>query len=194
MKPAVFILTGLLSAGGLYAQVPKGTVQLGPEFSYRSAKQENVNTVDKFNGTTADLTLGYAFADNKVIGISGGLNITNNGQRFTTQELGVFYRRYYALGQRFAWFIQPSASVGWGKFQPGHLFSVAGGFGPGISFLAKTWLQLDLAIPQMASINYYDYKESGIVQQREENFGFGLLAGSTFSSNMVRIGARFNLK
>lgn len=103
MKNKILLLVILFISLTANAQIRKGAILLGGQFSYASENVKYTNSNPKADRGTVNLLLGYAYKTNNVIGISFSyLNHTETNDSYpdtsmlkeNTVNIGAFYRLY----------------------------------------------------------------------------------------------------
>jgi hypothetical protein len=181
------------------AQIKEGSILVGGQASYShtSAKNSNVDAIQKQVYGIIDLSLGKAIKENKVVGIHlefapGTSNQINNGSVvYKTKSIGygagVSYRQYKTLAKDFYFFIEGGADFFYSeqntKDTTGtkiHKISSSAAqiyLAPGISYKVLKNLHLEVSIPQLFSLQYTKGKASYMGVQSSQN-------NLTFSSNL----------
>ena len=163
LLPIIIILFATTAAN---AQINEGRYLLGGNVSYNSQKNPQGSGVN-YESFYSDIQFGKVIKDNTVAGIIASYSFSNNGPTNKSNQFsaGVFYRKYKPLAKNFYFFGEVDALYNHsnqtnGIFQIGNdatrNFSNGGSvsFIPGISYSVCKRLQIELSMPNIASISY----------------------------------------
>jgi len=163
LLPIVIILFATTAAN---AQINEGRYLLGGSVNYSSQKNSQVSGT-KNESFNSNIQLGKVIKDNTVAGIIASYGFYSNGPTNKSNQFGagVFYRKYKPLARNFYFFGELDASYNHsnqtnGTFQIGNdatrNFSNGGtlSFTPGISYSVCKRMQIELSMPNIASISY----------------------------------------
>lgn len=190
------------------AQITKGKYLLGGSFSLYSTDNPSNNSA------YVNIQFGKVIEENTVIGIIGSLATANNnigtqGYKVNQYSAGVFYRKYKSLGKNFYFVQEINASFQHSKNYtnyfsniPQYLNVKSNGaiinYIPGISYAVSKRMQVELTMPNLASVSYAHVKTidsqlpSGISPQKANNFSANINLNSNFLNNFG-IGFKFLL-
>lgn len=188
------------------AQIKEGSILVGGQASYShtSAKNSNVDPIQKQNYGVIDLSLGKAIKGNTVVGIHlefapGTSEETSNGNviyksKATGYGAGVFYRQYKTLAKDFYFFIEADVNYFYGKITSvdsvGNKYQITTGstvqlsLAPGISYKVLKNLHLEVTIPQIISAQYTVNKASGQTQVTSQNIVFNTNLNASTLNNL----------
>jgi hypothetical protein len=205
-----------ISFSGL-AQINKGAVLAGGQFSFTSGNQAYNGQDHKSSTANIDISLGKAIRENQVFGVSLGyspirqhnvvdyLGVTDvRSDRYT---VGVFYRMYAKLAKDFYFFGQTDvdyySAMGTTHYQNanadvkgkanGAVLSVT----PGLAYRVWKKLYLEMSLPSLLAIRYdvNDVKSPipQVLSNTQKSFSaYSNLSGSTGLSSLG-VGFRFVL-
>lgn len=198
----------LISDLSINAQVKTGRVFLGGSASYYNSS--NPAQVSFYTNTQ----VGKVINDNTVVGIIASYSSNNfNSSLFSPAKTkmysaGIFYRKYKPILTRFYFFVEFNAAYSYSKnileyYNTSQgLKSKSGGvnlsFIPGISYNVWRRMQMELALPNLASISYTRTKtiDSSLPPstspQKKDIYAAGVNLNSNFLSNFA-IGFKFFL-
>lgn len=189
------------------AQISEGRYLLGGSFSYINSELSNSNSI------TSNIQFGKVIKENTVAGVIGSVYATkaHNGNSDLTvynYSAGIFYRKYKPLGKRFYFFDEIDAvyqhSRGYNYFNSGSQTLLAKSNGvmlsytPGISYSVKKRMQIELTMPNLASVSFTKYKTvdsqlpQGVSPQKADVFSANINLNSNFLNNFG-IGFKFFL-
>ncbi|HET7116188.1 MAG TPA: hypothetical protein VFI29_06840 [Hanamia sp.] len=147
------------------AQINEGRYLLGGSISY-SHQNDAQNSNSKYNSFYSNVQFGKVIKDNTVAGIIVSYSNSNNNSFKSNQfSAGVFYRKYKPLAKNLYFFgegdvLFTHAQNTSGHFQTGYdaqRYLSNGGtlsFIPGISYSICKRMQVELSMPNIASISY----------------------------------------
>lgn len=214
------LLLLLVFSSAVQAQINKNSILLGGQLGYSSSTFGFAGTdssQEKSKDANIAISFGYAFKENKVVGINVGFSpskvISNNynpSMRITKTNgysLGAFYRQYKPLGKGFYFFGEADAGVSSIK-QTNELKST--GFEattrqrgaslsltPGLSYQVLRKLQLEISLSSLVGVSYTIAKyETNDPQQKIRNstaFGFSSSLSNNNSLGYLGIGFRLIL-
>jgi hypothetical protein len=173
MKKYLLILSSLFFISiASRAQFSKGSILLGGQLSFTTSNYNNSNIgapSPSNNAGTFVISAGKAIHENDVMGVDISYGFSNNGvlaPNYTDHfySLGIFYRKYKALGKEFFLFGQVGAAYS-GSRQTGSdstgikivTGTTDGGgiyFYPGIAYKISNKLFLELTVPALFSMTY----------------------------------------
>ena len=189
------------------AQISEGRYLLGGSFSYINSELSNSNSI------TSNIQFGKVIKENTVAGVIGSVYATkaHNGNSDLTvynYSAGIFYRKYKPLGKNFYFFDEIDAvyqhSRGYNYFNSGSQTLLAKSNGvmlsytPGISYSVKKRMQIELTMPNLASVSFTKYKTvdsqlpQGVSHQKADVFSANINLNSNFLNNFG-IGFKFFL-
>lgn len=189
------------------AQISEGRYLLGGSFSYINSELSNSNSI------TSNIQFGKVIKENTVAGVIGSVYATkaHNGNSDLTvynYSAGIFYRKYKPLGKNFYFFDEIDAvyqhSRGYNYFNSGSQTLLAKSNGvmlsytPGISYSVKKRMQIELTMPNLASVSFTKYKTvdsqlpQGVSPQKADVFSANINLNSNFLNNFG-IGFKFFL-
>ena len=193
------------------AQINEGRYLLGGSISYNNQKNQ-YSSGTKDESFYSNIQFGKVIKDNTVAGIIASYSFTNNGptNKLNQFSAGVFYRKYKPLTKNFYFFWEADALYNHsnnttGTFQTGSYgtrnFSNGGtlSFIPGISYSICKRMQVELTMPNFASISYAGTKNeatssttNSISTVNGNNFSGNIFLNSDLLSNLG-IGFKFFL-
>jgi len=163
LLPIVIILFATTAAN---AQINEGRYLLGGSVSYNSQKNQQ-SSETKSESFYSNIQFGKVIKDNTVAGIIASYSFSNIGLTYKSDQFnaGVFYRKYQPLAKNFYFFGELDASYNHsnqtnGTFQIGNdaTRNLSNGgtlsFTPGISYSVCKRMQIELSMPNIASISY----------------------------------------
>ncbi|MBC8033136.1 MAG: outer membrane beta-barrel protein [Chitinophagaceae bacterium] len=207
----------IMFSSTLSAQINKGAILLGGQLSYSKSDYEEDRNTNNTESGQFSVSIGKAFKENTVVGISLGFSPFEQKQVFpgfdtvnneyNTYNAGVFIRKYKNITKSFYFFSQLDGTVvignGTRKFgnntaeaktkQRGGTLSVT----PGLSYQVLPKLQLELSLPNILGLQYFkttvESDVSRVTDSETELIGFQ----SNFDTNSLLgnlgIGFRFIL-
>lgn len=125
--------------------------------------------VQKTKGAQFGVNIGYVIKTNNVIGlIAGYAPGSNNGVKIRGKEIGIFYRGYKPLGNKFYFFGQADAKYAHSGYASGNrplnfnneANSVGLSFTPGISYEVLNKMHIELTLPNIFGIGRTESKIS----------------------------------
>ena len=159
------------------AQIKKGTILLGGDFSFNTQTSKDGANKFKSNGFTFSPVFAKAVKQNIFWGVSVLYSSYNNTpappystSKYKSYGAGVFYRRYYPVKNKFYVFLQAGASTGFGKDKyrqgPDFYFDekrISAGLNitPGVSIAVTKKLYLESGFNNIANLNYQHSKSEG---------------------------------
>jgi hypothetical protein len=193
------------------AQINEGRYLLGGSVGYNHSKNQP-STTPESKTFYSNIQLGKVIKDNTVAGIIASYSSTQYDQanKFSQFSTGVFYRKYKSLAKDFYFFgegdlVYSHSKSTQGILQPGSFFtkstsnSGAISFVPGISYSVCKRMQIELSMPNIASISYVSTKtetqdpsSNSISTQKGNNFSANANLNSDLLSNFG-IGFKFFL-
>jgi hypothetical protein len=194
------------------AQINKGAILLGGDFSFNTQTAKDGTNKSKSNGFNFSPVVAKAVKQNVFWGGSVSYSSSNNtappgssSSKNKSYGAGVFYRRYYPVKNKFYVFMQAGASTGFGKDKyrqgPNYYYDAKRIFAglnitPGVSFSVTKKLYLESGLNNIASLNYQRSKTTGYSSGNSfggsfNSFGFSSSLG-VFSSSLY-FGFRFIL-
>lgn len=163
LLPILIILFATTAAN---AQINEGRYLLGGSVSYNSQKNSQ-GSGTKYESFYSNIQFGKVIKDNTVAGIIASYSFSNNGPTNKSNQFssGVFYRKYKPLAKNFYFFGEVDALYNHlnqtnGIFQIGNdaTRNLSNGgtltFTPGISYSVCKRMQIELSMPNIASISY----------------------------------------
>lgn len=208
MRTKILLLLAIIFCVALTvnAQIDTGRFLIGGSINYYHSTNES------YNSLYTNIQIGKVIKDNSVVGIS--LSYSTNNSSSTTNKLrqysaGVFYRKYKSLGKDFYLFGELDASYQYSNnvitfFQNANQSYYANSNGvtinfiPGISYAMCKRLQIELSMPNLATISYYHAKtidsglQPGTVPQKRDSFYANASLNTSLLSNFG-IGFKFLL-
>jgi hypothetical protein len=152
------------------AQITKGKYLLGGSASYTNSKNQQ-GSGSKYESFNTNIQFGKVIKDNTAAGIILSYGYYNNGPENKTNvySAGIFYRKYKPLAKGFYFFAELDGVYNYSKNTEGHFeignnaqryTSNAGiiSFTPGISYSVCKRMQMELLMPNLASISYGNTK------------------------------------
>ena len=200
---AIFFFAAITSNG----QINEGRFLLGGAFSFNSSSNEN------FNSVFLNVQFGKVIKENTVVGIIGSINSSNYNapQKYKVNQYaaGLFYRKYKPLAKNLYFFGEVDATYNYSKniqyYFPNVTQSLAtksnGGtlsFVPGISYAITKRIQMELSMPNIATISYTDTRTIDsslpptVSAQKATNFSASANVNSNLFNNFG-IGFKFLL-
>lgn len=199
------------------AQINKNSILLGGDFSYSRNNSQVLDNESKMSNGFLGISIGKAFRQNSVIGISVSAaptlqsNYIYGNDTFQIKNnyysAGLFYRQYKQLGKDFYVFGNANASYrinhektdhqSANKDQERRSKGTTIGVSPGLSYQLFKKLQVELTIPALINISYFstkyeDQQFSGNII-KEKNFSISSnLSGNSILGNLG-LGFRFLL-
>jgi hypothetical protein len=200
-KLATLSTIAILFSFTVSAQTSKGTVLLGG--SVKFAHSKTVNEHDSAKSTTYSLSPNVSkfYKDNRLIGAGISYSRTTGGQSLNQYGLDVFLRQYLPIGKAFYLFANEGlyVDVFTNKYnstvpirkEKGVLAGLA--FYPGIAYGVNKRLQLEIGLPNMATL-YYNHsriKDEGFPSNNSKTSNFGFSTGlSEFYFGTMSFGVR----
>jgi hypothetical protein len=199
------------------AQIKKNSILLGGDFSYSRNNNQVFNYESKNSNGFLGISIGKAFRQNSVIGISVSAAPTLHSNyiygndtfqiKNNNYNAGLFYREYKQLGKDFYFFGNANASYHISNEKADHQSAnkdterkrkgATIGISPGLSYQLFKKLQVELTIPSLISISYFtskyeDQQFPGTVS-KEKSFSISsnLFGNSTLGN--LGLGFRFLL-
>jgi hypothetical protein len=190
------------------AQITKGRYLLGGSASYYNSSTDNNNS------GYLNLQFGKVVKLNTVVGITGSLSASknhygNNGYKLYQYNAGIFYRKYKPLVEKLNFFAEMDAVLQHGSNYGTYFFNVGQNlytnlngiqlsFMPGLSYAVTKNLQLELTMPNLATISYASIKTvdsklpAGVSPQKGNNFSANVNLNANLINNFG-IGFKFLL-
>ena len=150
------------------AQLTKGNFLLGGTLSYGGSSVSNSGISQTNHSGNFNISLGKAINENSVFGINLLYGFTNNepiSNKINVYSLGVFYRKYKALGKDFYIFGEAGAGYNNSKQSSKDISGVeyssftANGaymsFYPGFDYKISKKFFLEISIPSLFFASYY---------------------------------------
>lgn len=190
-----------------HAQFQKGQHQLGGTLGFSTQKQDTNNLKNTF--VNINPAVGTFYKDNRLVGVNlyYSYSKTENYYEYESKVVGagVFLRQYLPLGKSFYFFAEEGLNVKSGKTETKQsnilsdekLITSTIYFYPAIAYSISRVVQLELALPNLASLSYSNRKgkttNGGTTIETKTN-GFALESGlQGFSLGSVGLGVRFIL-
>jgi hypothetical protein len=210
MKKVLLFIGVVFAATFTHAQISKGSVLLGTDFSFIAQKVDDSLTHYKQSNFSFSPSLGYAFKQNTILGVQVITTIqTSKYQSNPTSGLnsfggGVFIRRYMPLGKAFYLFgqadafgthastKQSDASYTYITKESRYGLSVY----PGATFAVTRHFQIEAALADLIGLQYRKYSNETKLNNSTINFSKqnSFFASSTLSGNTsFTLGFRFLL-
>jgi hypothetical protein len=215
MKLTILSILFFSASLTLSAQINKGSLFLGADLSFSGAKVTNeANTYpyfNKSNNISIAVSAGKATKENLLFGVrilySSGTNQQDTPYYKNTSRAaggGIWARKYYTLSKNFYLFLDGSMNVQGtsaeqtpipqnGYYKYNGLYASLAVY-PGISYQVQKSFFLDLAISNLASLNYSNTKQEWLDSQNKtysyNSTSYGI-STSVASSNPLQIGARW---
>jgi len=190
------------------AQITKGRYLLGGSAAYYNSSTDNSNSA------YLNLQFGKVVKLNTVVGITGSLSASknhygNNGYKLYQYNAGIFYRKYKPLVEKLNFFAEMDAVFQHGSNYGTYFFNVGQNlytnlngiqlsFIPGLSYAVTKNLQLELTMPNLATISYASIKTvdsklpAGVSPQKGNNFSANVNLNANLINNFG-IGFKFLL-
>jgi len=187
------------------AQIKQKSVLLGGKLYYSNAITKlNDRTNSKSNSAIIILSVGQAIKQNSVLGVNlqfspstsyqfNDLNVQYKSQA-SGYGAGVFYRQYKSLAKDFYFFIEADANYFYlkqtvsdtsgFKLQNVSQSSVQLSLAPGISYKVFKNLHLEVAIPQLLSVQYGAAKNNLDRSNSQKQFAINTSLNSTSLNNL----------
>ena len=175
------------------AQINEGRYLLGGSVSY-SHQNDAQNSNAKYNSFSSYIQFGKVIKDNTVAGIIVSYGNSNSPSNYKINQIsaGVFYRKYKSLSKDFYFFGEADALYihsqnTQGNFQIGSdatRNTSNGGsasFIPGISYSVCKRMQIELSMPNFASISYAGTKNE---TTSSNSNSISTVNGNSFSGNV----------
>lgn len=210
---AVFCFLSLTTV----AQINKNSILLGGDFSYSRNNSQVLNNESKNSYGYLGIAIGKAFKQNSVIGISASASPTLQSNYIYGNDTfqmknnyysaGIFYREYKQLAKDFYLFGNADASYRISNEKRDHQSpnkdyerkrkGATIGVSPGLSYQLFKKLQVELTLPSLINISYFNSKYEddqlpGTIT-KENNFSISsnLFGNSTLGN--LGLGFRFIL-
>lgn len=199
------------------AQIKKNSILLGGDFSYSTNNSQYLNNKSEVSYGYLGIAIGKAFKQNSVIGISASAsptlhsNYINGNDTFQIKNnnysAGLFYRVYKQLGKDFYLFGNADASYRISNEKSEHQSpnkdyerkrkGATIGVSPGLSYQLFKKLQVELTLPSLINISYFNSKYEddqlpGTIN-KEKNFSISSNFFGTSILGDLGIGFRFIL-
>lgn len=212
MKKHLFLACTILSFATIsQAQIKKGSVLLGGSLGYSKQHSENGTNENEFKAVNFTPTVGIAFKDNWIAGVSGGLSWSTSKSNSLTPRsevdgysAGVFVRRYAPLGKNF--YLYGNAGFNYSKLNREEVLNtdqsrdivskgVSLAITPGLAYAISKRFHLEAYLNNLLSLNYQTTKTEnlflgGKTTTEDKSFDFG----TNFSTSApLSIGFRFIL-
>ncbi|HMR81999.1 MAG TPA: hypothetical protein PKE30_02670 [Niabella sp.] len=180
-----FLLTIIILSAGfttVHAQIEKGSWLIGGQAGFYSSKNkaESPSNLSSQKGRNSafEILSGYSFKKNQILGVIVSLTSAKQSYSFSGSTpntnyinnigAGAFYRAYKPLGSNFYIFGQAAALYTKGKTKTETISSSITektnganlSLMPGISYQVLKNAQIELAIPNIVSLNYAKAKSS----------------------------------
>lgn len=175
------------------AQINEGRYLLGGSVSYSNYKNQQVSGT-KLESFYSNIQFGKVVKDNTVAGIILSYSNSNsdNLSKFNQFSAGVFYRKYKTLAKNFYFFGEGDALYTHSQNTSGHFqtgydaqrYLSNGGtlsFIPGISYSICNRMQVELTMPNFASISYAGTKNE---YTSSTTNSISTVNGNNFSGNI----------
>lgn len=195
------------------AQIKSGATLLGGNISVNSSKvSNNSNAESKGHNLFVQVSAGYAFKTNTVaglvIGLVDGKSEGTNSETATNKGFagGLFYRAYKPLANKWYWFLQGNALYSNSKNTTDDLGTindrtvksnaVSLGVTPGVSYQLTKRLQAELAIADLASLQFQQSKtldaaNTELTKTNTVGFGTGFTSNGILGN--ISLGFRLTL-
>ena len=187
---------------GAQAQISKGTVLLGGDLSFGTNKTETGTVKSKTTGFSISPSVGIAFKDNKVLGLS--LYYGHTEDQPNQYGAGTFYRSYLTLGKGFYLFGQ--AGLGFSHYEnisnPTFTLkevyksnSIGLSLYPGVAYTVSKRFQLEASMNNLITAGYTHSLRSsvtnvGVYESESRDFHF---TTSINPESNLKVGFRFTL-
>ena len=175
------------------AQINEGRYLLGGSISYNNQKDQQ-SSGTKYETLYSNIQFGKVIRDNEVVGIIASYGFSNYGPTNKSNQFnaGVFYRKYKPLAKNLYFFgevdgLYNHSQNTQGDFQTGSdgtRYIVNGGmvsFIPGISYSICKRMQIELSMPNIASISYGSEKNQTTSSTTNS---ISTVTGNIFSGNI----------
>lgn len=208
-KTVPLLLTSMLFATVVSAQIKKGSVLLGGSLGSSHYQYENSNNTEGENkGLSLYPSIGMFVKDHLALGVNTGFGRAvskdnNNDQKSTSYSLGVYTRRYLTLGKGF--YLFGEANAGYYRstqkrttpqtpYAVSEQHSYTGiGFYPGVVYAVNRFFQLEASLNGLAGLDYSTSKvttTSNGVNSYSKNSGVSFNTNAS-NSNPLSVGFRF---
>ncbi len=208
MKSRICVLAVVLLSFTMVSNaqtIEKGATLIGGSINFGTSNQATINTAMpdtiKSTGGSIGISLGKAITDNGILGFSlsyGRTKIESSMDEYDDDNrslyaASIFYRQFLELGNKFYFWIQPSAGINYGEVKSrdnsnySKNMSVGLALTPGLSYNFYKSIYLDVSISNLAALSYNSSQASG-VKQESFHLSSGLSGGSL---NNVGIGFSF---
>lgn len=194
MKNILFILF-VFSSALVSAQVKKGALQIGADVGYSMQKSQIANVPSsKSKSFGIDLGLGYAFSQNKTVGI---IALYDKAGVSVSKGAGVFYRSYHNITKSLLFYGEASAQYLYQKSPSS--FSIRKtriaqlALAPGLAYMPARWVQFELKIPDLLVFNYSKETDSAPGHPTAETLAFNVLGQGGSLQSLFSLGINFNI-
>lgn len=190
MKFFTLTLIVLVIASIANAQIQKKTIQVGGSVGFSRSSTKNTTENAHSNSFNFSPSAGKFYAVNRLVGVNLSISRTTFSDKVRNWNFygaGVFLRQYLPLGKSFYAFAEEGAGANFAKYKNysgTNLQSVKSSsgqvyFNPGLAYTLTKRLQLEVALPQLASISYTHYKMTDEISplQNTTSDSFGLSTG-----------------
>lgn len=213
MKKAIILVLMSCGSAAVFAQIKSGATLLGGNLSMNTSKtSNNSQSESKGHSFYVQVSAGYAFKANTVAGLIVGLidakSEATNSETITNKGFtgGLFYRAYRPISNKWYWFLQGNALYSNNKNTTDDLGTindrtvksnaVSLGVTPGISYQLTKRLQAELAINDLANLQFQQSKtlDAGNNELSKLNtVGFGTGFTSNGILGNISLGFRLTL-
>lgn len=189
LLPLVIVFLASTAAN---AQVTEGRFLLGGSIGY-THQDDAQNSNSKYNAFYSNVQFGKVIKDNTVIGIIGSYGFSNNelnDNKSNQYNAGLFYRKYKLLTKNFYFFGELDALYSHSQNETnfkigsnGTRYSSNGGtvaFVPGLAYSICKRMQLELSMPNLATISYAGTKNETTSTSTNS---ISTTTGNNFSAN-----------
>ena len=148
------------------AQINKGRILVGGSISYSASKNQSTSG-SKFEIFNSNIVIGKVVSDNNVVGAIVSYGYTSGAfyNIVDSYNAGIFYRKYKSLLKNLYLFGEMDATYNFSKTTSGIFSSGSDGtryrsngvsiaFIPAISYLLFKKMQVELLMPNIASLSY----------------------------------------
>lgn len=187
------------------AQISKGSLLLGGDFSLFTEKQKQGIQENNTNGVNFSPLIGTAVKNNLIKGVYMQLGYRNNeniNSQFVNKTknsnygAGIFLRKYSSIKNNFYGFLQGNLGFSYSKnknenstsFYEGKQTSVGVNMSPGLSYKVSKKLHIEAGLREIASMGYSVTKNRNVVSTTSSDSKTNSFSVSTslnnFSSNI----------
>jgi hypothetical protein len=196
------------------AQINKGAVLVGGNVSFADGSRKTEGMQSSADGKITSYginpSVGFAYKENRVWGIFGGISKTDYLNSAIASELtyggGAFLRQYKPLGKEFYFFAEETAYFWYSREKASPVFqgnptyktyNTGLGITPGLAYGVSKKFQLELSLNNLLTINYANRKQESSnpgntpVSIKESAFGMQSSLSGLGQLGYLNIGARF---